>query len=79
MDEPKLPVERGMGPREQGWIDLAHDLRNPLAVVVGRVQLMRRRLRRGKVEVARIESDLESIESSLARLKALIDRIDNIG
>ncbi len=55
---------------------LAHDLRNPLACAVGRVPLLRRRLRRGDLDAARIEADLEAVEAALVRLAAVADRLD---
>ena len=55
---------------------LVHDLRNPLATAIGRVQMMRRRLRRGEADPARLAVDLEAVEAALVRLKALADRLD---
>ena len=56
---------------------LAHDLRTPLAVAVGRVQLLRRRLRRRDADPARLATDLEAIEAALVRLTALTNRLDD--
>ena len=55
---------------------LAHDLRNPLAVAVARVQMLRRRLRRGELSPAPTAAELDGIEAALARLRAQIDRFD---
>ena len=52
-----------------------HDLRTPLCVVVGRVQLLRRRLRRGD-DPARVAAELETIEAALVRLAAAVERVD---
>lgn len=41
----------------------------------GRTQLLRRRLRQG-VDVARLETDLEAIETELARLTTIVERIN---
>lgn len=51
-----------------------HDLRTPLTVVVGRVQLLRRHLRRSDTD--RASADLEAIEAALTRLSADIDRVE---
>lgn len=51
-----------------------HDLRTPLTVVVGRVQLLRRHLRRSDTD--RASADLEAIEAALIRLSAAIDRVE---
>lgn len=55
---------------------LAHDLRNPMAVVVGRIQLIRRRLRRGEVDALRLTTELEAVEAAMVRMVAIIDRLD---
>lgn len=73
--------ERRIGPGDgacgsDALDDLAHDLRSPLTVAVGRVQLIRRRLRRDPCDAASIDSDLEAVEAALVRLWALTDRLD---
>ena len=55
-----------------------HELRTPLCVVVGRVQLRQRRLRRGD-EPARVAAELEAIEAALVRLAAAVERADEAG
>ena len=55
-----------------------HELRTPLCVVVGRVQLLRRRLRRGD-DAARVAAELEAIEAALVRLAAAVERADGAG
>jgi K+-sensing histidine kinase KdpD len=51
-----------------------HDLRTPLTVVMGRVQLLRRHVRRGD-DAVRIDNDLEAIESAFVRLTAVVERL----
>ncbi len=52
----------------------SHELRTPLTIVVGRVQLLQRRVRRGEIDGVRIEADLDAIETALARLIAALLR-----
>jgi len=49
---------------------IMHELRSPLTVMVGRVQLLRRHLRQVD-DPARIDADLEAIEAATARLLAI--------
>jgi signal transduction histidine kinase len=55
-----------------------HELRTPLTVVLGRVQLARRRLRRGD-DPTRVEAELEAVEAAVARLAAVVERLDRGG
>jgi K+-sensing histidine kinase KdpD len=52
-----------------------HDLRTPLTVLMGRVQLLRRYLRRGD-DAVQIDTDLEAIEAAIVRLTAAVERLD---
>ena len=52
-----------------------HDLRTPLTVLMGRVQLLRRHMRRGDNTV-QIDTDLEAIEAAIVRLTAAVERLD---
>jgi signal transduction histidine kinase len=61
-------------PEQQAHAARMHELRSPLTVLVGRVQLLRRHLRGG--DSARVQDDLEAIEASLARLTAAVERMD---
>jgi signal transduction histidine kinase len=54
---------------------LMHELRTPLTVLMGRVQLLRRHVRRGD-DAVRIDSDLEAIEAAIVRLTAAVERLD---
>jgi signal transduction histidine kinase len=56
---------------------MTHELRIPLTVLTGRVQLLRRRLRQGR-DPARLEADLTEIELALVRLAATVDRLDGL-
>jgi hypothetical protein len=49
-----------------------YEVRTLLSVVVARVQLLRRRLRRGD-DPARVEADMEALEAALVRLVAVIE------
>jgi signal transduction histidine kinase len=60
--------------QQQEWAVLLHDLRTPLTVLMGRVQLLRRHMRRGDAAV-RIDTDLEAIEAAIVRLTA-VERLD---
>jgi hypothetical protein len=53
-----------------------HDVRTPLTAVVARVQLLRRRLRRGD-DPARVAAEVEALEAALVRLVAAIERWDD--
>jgi nitrogen-specific signal transduction histidine kinase len=59
--------------------DLAHDARNALAGVLGRLQLLRRRAERGQVDPALIATALVDAEARLRRLTALIDALEDAG
>ncbi len=52
---------------------LAHDLRSPLAVVVGYVQLLARHARDGQLEVDRTISYVARIEESARQMTSLLD------
>ena len=54
---------------------LMHDLRTPLTVVLGRVQLLQRRLKQGTPPES-LAPELESIEAALVRLAAAVERLD---
>ena len=59
----------------QEWAVLVHELRTPLTVLMGRVQLLRRHLRRGD-EPMRMDSEMEAIEAAIVRLTAAVERLD---
>ncbi len=62
-------------PEQQAHAEVMHELRSPLTVIVGRVQLLRRHLRGGE-NPERVHEDLEAIEAALARLTAAVERVD---
>ena len=69
-------TEQKRGEEEwRAFIDAtAHDLRNPLAAVLGQTQLLQRRLRRdGDIDREDAESRLAAIASAAVRAAALID------
>ena len=60
----------------------AHDLRNPLAVIHGQTQLLRRRARRigtPAFDPDRFDEGLAGIEAAVARTAELIDRLLDAG
>ena len=77
MDE-NLPASQAQPTRHQAWAEQMHDLRTPLTVVLGRVQLARRHLWRGD-DLTRVDADLEALEAAVARLVATVERLDRDG
>jgi signal transduction histidine kinase len=74
MDE-AAPEVRSRTQHQQEWAVLMHDLRSPLTVLMGRVQLLRRHMRRGD-DAVQIDTDLEAIEAAIVRLTATVERLD---
>jgi signal transduction histidine kinase len=74
MDE-AAPELQSRTQQQQEWAVQMHNLRTPLTVLMGRVQLLRRHLRRGEDPV-RMDTDLESIEAAIVRLTAAVERLD---
>jgi len=62
MDE-AAPELRSRTQQQQEWAVLMHDLRTPLTVLMGRIQLLRRHIRRGD-DTVQIDTDLEAIEAA---------------
>jgi len=58
--------------REQ--VLLTRELTSALTVMKGRIQLLLRRLRQGG-DTAQLEADLTAIETELARLTTMVERI----
>ena len=57
-----------------GQILLPRELNSVLTVLKGRTQLLRRRLRQGG-DTARLDADLEAIETEFTRLTTIVERI----
>jgi signal transduction histidine kinase len=74
MDE-AAPDLQSRSQQQQEWAVVMHDLRTPLTVLMGRVQLLRRHMRRGN-DIVQIDTDLEAIEAAIVRLTAAVDRLD---
>jgi signal transduction histidine kinase len=74
MDE-AAPEVRSRTQHQQEWAVPMHDLRTPLTVLMGRVQLLRRHMRRGD-DAVQIDTDLEAIEAAIVRLTATVERLD---
>jgi hypothetical protein len=55
---------------------MRHELRTALCVVIGREQLLRKRLRRGEGS-DQLTSELEAMEAALLRLTAAVARLDH--
>lgn len=56
----------------------SHDLKNPLAALIGQAQLLRRRLASGAVDVDRLRQGVERIEASAARAVGMIDELMDV-
>jgi hypothetical protein len=69
MDDQGAHTEGG-----HGQVLLARELSSALTVMKARTELLRRRLRQGG-DTARLETDLEAIETELARLTTIVERI----
>jgi signal transduction histidine kinase len=74
MDE-AAPDLQSRSQQQQEWAVVMHDLRTPLTVLMGRIQLLRRHMRRGD-DTVQIDTDLEAIEAAIVRLTAAVDRLD---
>lgn len=70
MDECSAANQARQTHREQ-----MHDLRTPLTVLLGRVQMLRRSHAAGR-RLGEVESDLEVIEAAVLRLAAAIEVLD---
>ncbi|MFN8592779.1 MAG: PAS domain S-box protein [Thermomicrobiales bacterium] len=58
---------------------VAHDLKNPLTAMRGQTQLLRRRLDRGQIpDPARLESALETIDTSAVQMTTLLDELADV-
>jgi hypothetical protein len=58
---------------------LSRDVRNQITVISGRAQLLRRRIRRGTLDVTYLDRSLAQIETAAARLTAYLNRLDSDG
>ena len=58
---------------------LSRDVRNQITVISGRAQLVRRRIRRGTLDVTYLDRSLAQIETAVARLTAYLNRLDSDG
>jgi PAS domain S-box-containing protein len=56
----------------------SHDLKNPLAALMGQAQLLRRRLASGAIDPERLRQAVERIEASAARAAGMIDEVMDI-
>jgi signal transduction histidine kinase len=65
-------VERVEEVREELLATTIHEVRQPLAAILGQVQLARRSLRSPTPNLARISSSLEKIEDGAARMSAML-------
>ena len=52
---------------------VAHDLRNPLSVIVAKVELLQARLRKPEIDEDKIQGDLEKVMKSADRLTDIIE------
>lgn len=58
------------------WVNTLHDIRTPLTVLLGRVQLLRRHMLRG-ADTHQINADLDAMEAAIHRLAAAIEQMDD--
>jgi signal transduction histidine kinase len=77
MDEYRPDVQ-SQTQQQHEWLVLMHELRTPLTILMGRIQLLRRHVRRGD-DAVRIDTDLEAIEAAIVRLTAAVERLDREG
>ena len=54
---------------------IAHDLKNPLTTIMGRVELMKRLLAREQIAPADLQRHLAPLETAVQRLSGLLDAI----
>ena len=72
----RADAETALKLRDKFLLVAAHELRNPLAIILGRAQLMLRRARRGGGEgSAAVEHAMEAISGQVGRLVKLLDRL----
>jgi K+-sensing histidine kinase KdpD len=56
-------------------VAVLHDLRTPLTVMVGRLQLLRRRLRQGPPDPVQLAADLDAIAAATVRMTWALDAL----
>lgn len=54
---------------------IAHDLKNPLTTIMGRVELMKRLLQRAEITPADLQRHLTPLEAAVNRLNGLLEAI----
>lgn len=65
--------------RDEFLSSVSHDLKNPLAAIRGRVQLLQRRAAKdGTVAPERLQRGLEEIEAAAAKLQLMIDELQDV-
>ncbi len=57
---------------------LAHEINNPLTVIIGRIQLIKTKLARGEVSPEIIEQNLVSIQTTSHKIKKIIDSLRSL-
>jgi PAS domain S-box-containing protein len=61
--------------KEEFLAAVAHDLKNPIAVLQGQAQLLRRRAERGPLEQERVREGLQLVENRARMMTGLIDQL----
>lgn len=68
-------AEAALRARDELTVMLSHDLKNPLTAVLGQAQLMRRRLKSGEIDRARLLRGLGSVEEAAGQMHAILDEL----
>jgi PAS domain S-box-containing protein len=75
-DEAVARLQEALRTREEFLASAAHDLKNPLAAIKARVQLLERRARSGSVQDAsRLPEELRRIDTTVTRAAALVEEL----
>lgn len=74
-----MSVQRGLERQKEDFLAaVAHDLKNPVAVLQGQAQLLRRRALRGPLELDQVMQTLAVIEDRARVMTTLIDELTDV-
>jgi signal transduction histidine kinase len=74
-DEPEVTLNAQAQAHEAYIASIAHDLKNPLTTIMGRVELMKRLLQRAEITPADLQRHLAPLEAAVQRLNSLLENI----